>query len=505
VTRTAGASGREFIGYFPGFDAIRDLPESSGRVAIQRDVLADLDTPVSAFLKIREGDLSFLLESVEGGERVGRYSFIGNGSWRWELRRDADEPGAGHKTPGGITPAGYAPLREKLDAMRTAFPSEDARFDGGALGYLSYESIAHVEKVPIPGGDVLGLPDGLFMGVDTLLIFDHLRHVIRVVSHMSLEGPREPAYAAAVDRIDAMIERLRASISPEAYAATPSTPVRGYAQPRSNVSPKQFGEMVERAKEYIRAGDIIQVVLSQRLTIPLQGEPFTLYRALRTVSPSPYMYFLDFGDHQVVGASPELLVQHEQGTVTARPIAGTRRRGKDEDEDRALAAELIADEKERAEHIMLVDLARNDLGRVCVPGSVDVGQLMQVERFSHVMHIVSDVTGELRSDRSPDDALWATFPAGTLSGAPKIRAMEIIAELEPDRRGTYGGAVGFLSPHGDLEFAITIRTAVIKDGMVYVQAGAGIVADSVPEREYEETMNKARAMLLAASAAQRLG
>jgi len=343
------------------------------------------------------------------------------------------------------------------------------------------------------------------MGVDTLLVFDHLRHTIRVVSHMPLDDSRDNAYAQAVGRIDGLIERLRSAVSADAYATTPSTGVRGYAQPRSNVSPKQFTEMVLRAKEYIRAGDIIQVVLSQRLSIPLQGEPFTLYRALRTVSPSPYMYFLDFGDHQVVGASPELLVQVDQGSVATRPIAGTRHRGRDEDEDRSLASELLADEKERAEHIMLVDLARNDLGRVCIPGSVNVGQLMQVERFSHVMHIVSDVTGTLRSDRSADDALWSTFPAGTLSGAPKIRAMEIIAELEADRRGPYGGAVGFLSPRGDLEFAITIRTAVIKDGMVHVQAGAGIVADSVPEREYEESMNKARAMLLAASASQRLG
>jgi anthranilate synthase component 1 len=343
------------------------------------------------------------------------------------------------------------------------------------------------------------------MGVENLLIFDHLLHTIRVVSHMPLAGEREANYRLAVSRIDATIDRLRNAVSPRDYAATPSTVNRGHAQPRSNVSPKQFADMVLRAQEYIRAGDIIQVVLSQRLSIPLRTEPFTLYRALRTVSPSPYMYFLDFGDHQVVGASPELLLQIDDGNVTARPIAGTRHRGRDEEEDRSLASELLSDEKERAEHIMLVDLARNDLGRVCVPGSVDVGQLMQVERFSHVMHIVSDVSGTLRSDRSPDDALWATFPAGTLSGAPKIRAMEIIAELEPDRRGAYGGAVGFVSPHGDMEFAITIRTAVIKDGTVYVQAGAGIVADSVPEREYEESMNKARAMLLAASAAERLG
>lgn len=502
MSRTSPAAA--LTGYHPSFESVQHIPNAAGTVAVQHDILADLDTPVSAFLKIRQGDLSFLLESVEGGERVGRYSFIGNGSWRWELARQEGSTGP-RRTPGGITPAGFAGLRTQLEGMRTAFPSEDARFEGGALGYLSYEAAGHAERVPTAPNDVLGLPDGLFMGVETLMMFDHLRHTIRVVSHMPLSGSREGSYIAAVQRIDDMVARLRGAVSTEAYATTPVTGVRGYAQPRSNVSPRGFADMVRKAKDYIRAGDIIQVVLSQRLSIPLQGEPFTLYRALRTVSPSPYMYFLDFGDHQVVGASPEVLVQVGQGSVATRPIAGTRHRGRDEDEDRALAAELLADEKERAEHIMLVDLARNDLGRVCVPGSVRVGQLMQVERFSHVMHIVSDVNGTLRSDRTPDDALWATFPAGTLSGAPKIRAMEIIAELEQDRRGPYGGAVGFLSPHGDLEFAITIRTAVIKDGMVYVQAGAGIVADSVPEREYEETMNKARAMLLAASASQRLG
>ena len=490
--------------YYPGWESVRDLPAMPGTVTIQRDIMADLDTPVSAFLKIREGSLSFLLESVEGGERVGRYSFIGNGSWRWDLAGPpSDNPAATAPAAAGISPATYQELRDRLDAMRPAFPSEDARFDGGAIGYLAYEAIHHVERIPAPGRDVLHVPDGIFMGVDTLLVFDHLRHTIRVISHMRLDEPREDAYTQAIERIDNLVSKLREAVSEEAYADSPRTGVGSIAQPRSNVSPKEFADMVIKAKEYIKAGDIYQVVLSQRLTIPLSGEAFTLYRALRTVSPSPYMYFLDFGDHQVVGASPELLVQVEKGTVTGRPIAGTRHRGRDPEEDNALAAELLADEKERAEHIMLLDLARNDLGRVSVPGSVKVGQLMEVERFSHVMHIISDVTGQLRSDRTADDALWATFPAGTLSGAPKIRAMEIISELERDRRGPYGGAVGFLTPGGDLEFAITIRTAVIKDGLVHVQSGAGIVADSVPEREYEESMNKARAMLLAAGASQR--
>ncbi|HZT96745.1 MAG TPA: anthranilate synthase component I [Chloroflexota bacterium] len=486
---------------YPTWEAVRDLPESRGTVSIQRDILADLDTPVSAFLKVREGGLSFLLESVEGGERAGRFSFIGNGSWRWELGRE--RPEQPQPAVGGITPSAFVPLRDRLDAMRSVLPSTDTRFDGGAIGYLGYEAVGYAEKVPAAGNDILGLPDGVFMGVDTLLVFDHLQHTIRIISHMPLNEPRGAAYRQAVERIDAIAGKLHRAVPADAYAAAPTTGVTGIAQPRSNIAPGEFAAMVLKAKEYIRAGDIYQVVLSQRLSIPLQSEPFTLYRALRTVSPSPYMYFLDFGDHQVVGASPELLVQVEDGVMTTRPIAGTRHRGRDEEEDQALGRELLADEKERAEHIMLVDLARNDLGRVSAPGTVEVGKLMEVERFSHVMHIVSDVTGSLRSDRTPDDALWATFPAGTLSGAPKIRAMEIIAELERDRRGPYGGAVGFLTPSGDLEFAITIRTAVIKDGMVHVQSGAGIVADSIPEREYEETMNKARAMLLAARASQR--
>lgn len=289
--------------YYPGWDAIRDLPSMPGTVAIQRDIMADLDTPVSAFLKIREGSLSFLLESVEGGERVGRYSFIGNGSWRWDLEPPPSDQ-ATAPSAAGISPAGYQALRERLDAMRPAFPSEDARFDGGAIGYLAYEAIHHVERIPASGRDVLHVPDGIFMGVETLLVFDHLRHTIRVISHMRLNEPREVAYAQAVDRIDTLVARLREAVSEEAYADSPRTGVGSIAQPRSNVSPKEFADMVVKAKEYIKAGDIYQVVLSQRLTIPLSGEPFTLYRALRTVSPSPYMYFLDFGDHQVVGASP---------------------------------------------------------------------------------------------------------------------------------------------------------------------------------------------------------
>jgi anthranilate synthase component I len=310
---TAPNSAQELTGFFPRFREVQNMTEARGSVAIHRDILADLDTPVSAFLKVKEGNLNFLFESVEGGERVGRYSFLGNGSWRWQLDRDTAQPG--DTLDGGITPADFGELRRRLDEMNPVNRTEDSAFAGGALGYLSYESSGHAERLPMPDNDLLGLPDGLFMGVDTLLVFDHLRHTIRVVSHMSLEGDRNQNYVEAAGRIDGLIAKLRGAISAEAYDTTPAADQKGYAQPRSNVSPRQFEDMVRAAQEYIKSGDIIQAVLSQRLSVPLQGEPFTVYRALRTVSPSPYMYFLEFGDHQIVGASPELLVQVEDGKV----------------------------------------------------------------------------------------------------------------------------------------------------------------------------------------------
>jgi anthranilate synthase component 1 len=341
----------------------------------------------------------------------------------------------------------------------------------------------------------LGLPDAVFLDVDTVLIFDHVRRKIRIVSHAWPSGLIEQSYSCAVDRIDEIAECLERPVD------APPLPAPVVLQPVSNLEPSEFEDMVTAGKKHIRAGDILQVVLSQRLSMPLDGDPFGLYRRLRTVSPSPYMYYLDLGDHQLVGASPELLIQVERGIVTSRPIAGTRRRGKNREEDIALAKDLVEDEKERAEHLMLVDLARNDVGRVSAPGTVEVSNFMGVEQFSHVMHMVSDVTGRLRKSFSPYDALRAAFPAGTVSGAPKIRAMRIISELERDRRGSYAGAAGFISKGGNMETAITIRTGVIKDGVLHVQAGAGIVADSVPEREYVESMNKARAMLEAAGGA----
>jgi anthranilate synthase component 1 len=365
--------------------------------------------------------------------------------------------------------------------------------------------VRYFERLPVPEHDALGLPDGVFMLADALLVFDHVRRRVKVVAHVlpdTTGGDIAAAYAAAQAKIDDLLARLRSSLGPLSIANF--HPEYFDAAPVHNTTLAEYREKVRRAKEYIAAGDIFQVVLSQRLDRPTAADPFTIYRALRAVNPSPYMYFLQFGDFQIVGASPELLVRLEDGTVTNHPIAGTYPRGKDEAEDDALAARLLADEKERAEHIMLVDLGRNDVGRVAVPGTVRVPKLLEVERYSHVMHLVSNVEGQLRPDLSGTDALRACFPAGTVSGAPKIRAMEIIAELERDRRGPYSGAVGYVSFDGALDTAITLRTMVVKDGVVSMQAGGGVVADSDPRREYEECFHKLGGSLRAVDLAEEL-
>jgi anthranilate synthase component 1 len=460
-------------------------------VPVYRDILLDLDTPVSAYLKLRGQTPSFLLESAEGGERIGRYSFIGVDPRRVLRVKD------GRQWFEGEEPVACDDPLDAVRAMVEAYGSTRlglAPFEGGALGYLSYEAARYFERLPAADQDPLGLPDAAFLDVDTVLVFDHVARRARVISHAWLNEPVEVAYARAVERIERLVWRLEAPTQPAQLP--PVHPVR----PDSSVGRARYQEMVASGKEHIEAGDILQVVLSQRLSLPLPGDPFHLYRRLRAVSPAPYMYYLDFGDHQIVGASPELLVQVKEGMVSTRPIAGTRPRGRTPEEDDALAIHLLADEKERAEHLMLVDLARNDVGRVSRPGTVTVRNFMQVERFSHVMHLVSDVDGCLESDRTVYDALRAAFPAGTVSGAPKIRAMQIIAEQEPDRRGPYAGAVGFFTPAGDMEMCITIRTAVVQRGLMQLQVGAGIVADSVPEREWVETMNKGRALLEAAGA-----
>lgn len=475
----------------PSLEQARAAWVRGERPCLSRDVLSDLDTPVSAYLKIRGSGASFLLESVEGGERIGRYSFMGAAPRRIVRVKD----GVQRFDDGACRPCAdpLDAVRELVEAYGRA-PQGRVPFEGGALGYLSYEAVLSFERLPRAMIDPLGLPDAAFMDVDTLLVFDHVAHTIRIIAHLRPGQSVDCAYQDAVERIESLAGKLAGGLD-----AVPPPLMRGTVV-RSNVAREVFEGAVATAKEHIEAGDILQVVLSQRLSMPLEGDPFGFYRQLRRVSPSPYMYYLNFGDHQIVGASPELLVEVKGSQVTTIPIAGTRRRGASPEEDAALAADLLDDEKERAEHLMLVDLARNDVGRVSVPGTVRVGRFMEVERFSHVMHLVSEVTGALRPDRSSYDVLRAAFPAGTVSGAPKIRAMQIISELEPDCRGAYAGAVGFFNTRGDMELAITIRTGVVKDGALHVQVGAGIVADSDPAGEFVETMNKARALLEAAGA-----
>ncbi|MDQ3855194.1 MAG: anthranilate synthase component I [Chloroflexota bacterium] len=488
--------------YSPDLATFRRLARPGVLIPVFREILADLETPVSAYLKLLDGPYGFLLESVEGGERLARYSFLG--SRPHAVATFYPDRATLVSSTGAVEELASAdPLdlvRRELARPVIGKPSHLPRFLGGAVGYLGYECARLWERLPTPERNTLGAPAAVLMFVDTLLVFDHLRHRALALSHARVDGDQEDAYRQAVERIDDLVDRLSRPI--------PDLPVNGgtaAAGPQSsNLTREAYCQAVERAKEQIAAGEIIQAVLSQRLSRPTSATPFQIYRALRAVNPSPYMYFLELGEEAIVGASPELLVRVQDGEVSTHPIAGTVRRGAAPEEDEALEQQLRADPKERAEHVMLVDLGRNDIGRVAVPGTVQVTQLMDVERYSHVMHLVSHVTGMLRPDMSAVDALRACFPAGTVSGAPKIRAMEIIADLEPDQRGPYAGAVGYFGHDGNLDTAITIRTLYVKDGVAHVQAGAGIVADSVPEREYEETLSKAGALLRAIDVAESL-
>jgi len=467
--------------YYPTLDEVRRLKQHGNLVPVYHEIMADLETPVSAYLKIARGNHSFLLESVEGGEHIARYSFIGT------------EPSLVLKA-GDEAPTDPLLLIEKEFSKFRLVPTAGLpRFHGGMVGYLGYEVAGYFERLPSPDHDPLGLPEFMLMLADTLLVFDHLTHKIKIVSHVHLDDDIDTAYRQATHKIDSLVQRLRQPVPSESSPAIPSpqSPVS------SNLSQAEFESRVSQAKDYIYAGDVIQVVLSLRLAKPTSASPFAIYRALRSLNPSPYMYYLHLGDFHIIGTSPELLVRVEDGMVSNHPIAGTRPRGKSAAQDSALEEELRNDEKERAEHIMLVDLGRNDIGRVSEPGTVKVTQLMDVERYSHVMHLVSHVQGKLSPGLSHFDALRAGFPAGTVSGAPKIRAMEIIAELEPDKRGPYAGAVGYFDFSGNLDTAIAIRTIVITNGIAYIQAGAGIVADSIPEREYQECLSKAQALLTA--------
>lgn len=475
--------------YYPTLEEVKKHKKDGNLIPVYCELVADLETPVSAFLKINRGGYSFLLESVEGGERLARYSFIGTEPYRVLTTRQEDKTNP------------LTLVAEELAKYKMVPVGGLPRFCGGAVGYLSYEVVARFEELPSPDGNPLDLPESVFMFVDTMLVFDHVTHKIKVVSYARLDGDIEVAYQKAVDSIDDLVDRLRQPLKPSQYNKVTTRPAGSYKL-SSNFSREEFEAGVAKIKQYITAGEAIQVVLSQRLSQATDMAPLEIYRALRSINPSPYMFFLDFNDFYISGSSPEILVRVEDGMVMTRPLAGTRRRGKSPAEDTRLEQELRSDEKERAEHIMLVDLGRNDIGRVSQPGTVTVSELMDVERYSHVMHLVTHVQGRLRPEMTIFDALKACFPAGTVAGAPKIRAMEIIAELEPEKRGVYAGAVGYFSFSGNMDMAIAIRTMVIKNGIAYVQAGCGVVYDSVPEREYEETMNKAQALLKAIGQAE---
>ncbi|MDD4013394.1 MAG: anthranilate synthase component I [Candidatus Omnitrophica bacterium] len=481
--------------YYPTKRDFVKLAKKGNVIPVYREVLADFDTPLSAFLKIDEGEYSYLLESVEGGEHMARYSFLGSSPALVISSKGRDVT----VTRSGKTTCVTA-ARDPLDEVKKIMSGFEyvpvrglPRFAGGLVGYMGYDMVRFFEKIPDKNPEELDMPDMQFMLTDTILIFDHVDHKIKVVSNALIDGDPSRCYDAAQRKVEKLIKKLKGSVP------------RGKVRTRrwrksvisSNFSKKDFCGMVEKAKEYIRSGDIIQAVLSQRFRRKTHADAFEIYRALRSVNPSPYMFFLKLGRDRMIGSSPEILVRCEDGNVELRPIAGTRPRGATPEEDALLARELLADPKERAEHIMLVDLGRNDIGRVSDFGTVKAPEVMRLERYSHVMHIVSDVTGRLSKDRDAFDLIRATFPAGTVSGAPKVRAMELIDQFENTRRGPYAGSVGYISFSGNLDLCITIRTILMRGDMAFVQAGGGIVLDSVPEKEYQETVNKAKALMKA--------
>ncbi|MGA9723955.1 MAG: anthranilate synthase component I [Candidatus Binatus sp.] len=474
-------------------------------IPVFEEVAADLETPVSAFLKIARGDYAFLLESVRGGEKWGRYTFLGSDPFlvmrARKHRMDIIRPGRDIEVRSVAN--SFEELRAEVKRFRAPELPNLPRFFGGAVGFLAYDIVRCFEEIPETAQDDLGTPDFHLMFTDTVLCFDNVRQTLKIIANVPVEefASTKMAYQSARVKIDEIVERLkRPAVSPFLEGA--SNVAINDASIASNMTREGYMAMVSAAKEYIAAGDVIQVVPSQRFEAPLTAHPFNIYRSLRTINPSPYMFYLRLGDQTLVGASPEVMVRVEGREITLRPIAGTRRRGVTEAEDRELEAELLADPKERAEHVMLVDLGRNDVGRVSEIGSVKVTELMVVERYSHVMHIVSNVTGVLRDGCDAFDAFAATFPQGTVSGAPKIRAMEIIDELESVRRGVYAGAVGYFSYTGNTDTAIALRTLLIRNNRVYIQAGGGVVADSDPGAEFEESVNKARAMVRALQAAR---
>lgn len=488
-------------------DKIMKLAGTYNLIPIMRIVMADTETPIRLFQHFAKEDHAFLLESVEGGAKWARYSFIGTDPFM-KLYGKQGEMVLEHK--GERTLMHEKPielLKAKLRSFRSPSSGELPPFTGGAIGFFGYDLLQYYEKLPAHRIDDLNMNDLQFMFCDQVIVFDHFKQQLQIIGNVHIEeGATDSeialAYAASVAKIDATLKRLQQPIATAAAptSAIPSDPDLGDVQ--SNLTKEQFISNVEQAKEYIRSGDIFQVVLSQRFSIDTDIDPLHVYRVLRTMNPSPYMYYLKMGEEVIVGTSPEALVKVTNGRVETRPIAGTRPRGVTPEEDKALELELLADEKERAEHLMLVDLGRNDIGRVSEFGTVRCDSYMEIERYSHVMHIVSNVSGKLRQDKDFFDAFISCLPAGTVSGAPKLRAMEIIAELENEARGAYAGAIGYLGFGGSMDTCITIRTIIFKHGKAYVQSGAGIVWDSVPENEYMETVNKAKGMLKAIRAAE---
>ena len=479
----------------------RRISKEFSVVPLYTELLVDTETPLSLFLKVKDkGQFNILLESAEGGEKWGRYSFVILGSSFYVRTR---------KEFGEIYNRGKVeffkskdPLGEIKKIVRNFKPYNDPnlpRFWGGLVGYFAYDVVKFYEPVPDENPDPIQTYDIFLVLTDVVIIHDNLTGKIKIVVPLFTENDLDEEYNRGVEKIEKVLKRIKESSTTLLSVSEREPNLNNW---RSNFSKEEFESIVKKAKEYIAQGDVIQVVLSQRFRKPFYSNPDRIYRVLRFLNPSPYMYYLDFGDLKVIGSSPEILVRLEEGKIETRPIAGTRRRGKTEEEDRALEEELLSDEKERAEHLMLVDLARNDIGRVAKTGSVKVENFMRIERYSHVMHIVSDVVGELKEGYDALDVLKATFPAGTVSGAPKVRAMQIIEELENERRGIYAGSVGYISFQGNMDMAIAIRTAVYRDREIFVQAGAGIVADSVPEKEWEETVNKAKALMKAIETAE---
>ncbi|MBI3752670.1 MAG: anthranilate synthase component I [Deltaproteobacteria bacterium] len=492
----------EKIRYFPPLEDFTAKAGKGNLIPVYREIMADMATPVSAFKNIDRGGPAFLLESVEGGEKWGRYSFLGvepriifkSKGNHIEVIEDGKK-GVRKGDPISI-------LKEILSKYRPVAADELPIFYGGAVGYIGYDMVRFFEDLPDTSQPDIDLYDAIFVITDTLLVFDNLEHKIKIVANAVIEKGDNPAdvYKSATKKIDALVKRL---LNKGQVARGKGHRENNFSKDIiSNFSKERFTDGVLKAKEYIQAGDIIQVVLSQRFETGLDVEPFDIYRALRVINPSPYMFYLRLDGIELIGSSPEILVMVEGKDIDVRPIAGTRPRGKDETEDKKLEDELLKDPKEIAEHIMLVDLGRNDVGRVAKQGAVSVNELMTIERYSHVMHIVSNVHGQLGKNKDSFDALRSCFPAGTLTGAPKVRAMEIIEEIEPCKRGAYGGSVGYFGFSGNMDMAITIRTLVVKNDKIYIQAGAGIVADSDPEKEYQETINKAKAMLKAVEMAR---